>query len=42
MDPLSLTASLIAVGQATQTGVNTIEKIKALLPKATESTGQMP
>ena len=30
MDPLSLTASLIAVGQAARTGLNTIKRIKAI------------
>ena len=36
MDPLSLTASLIAVGQATQTGLDTIKRIKAIWKAPTE------
>ena len=36
MDPLSLTASLIAVGQATRTGLDAIKKIKAIWKAPTE------
>ena len=36
MDPLSLTASLIAVGQAARTGLDTIKRIKAIWKAPTE------
>ena len=36
MDPLSLTASLIAVGQAARTGLDTIKSIKAIWKAPTE------
>ena len=36
MDPLSLTASLIAVGQGARTGLDTIKRIKAIWKAPTE------